>query len=123
MCSGDKLVNTATSKLINLWRNCLIPSDVVSIIACVQPACLAWYKNCCSLNRPDIVIWYGFNHSFSLILNIRDEDTATFTPASSKTRESIKMELDLPFVPVTPTTIIDSDGKRYQSAATNASNK
>ena len=64
-----------------------------------------------------------FDNIDQLILNIKDDDTATFTPASSKTRESIKMVLDLPLVPVTPTTIIDSDGKRYQSAARNASDK
>src|SRR3989344_3732388 len=123
MCSGVRLVKMAASKLMNLCRYCLMPSDVVSMSMCVHPACFAWYRNSCSLNLPAIVIWYGFSHSFSFILNISDDDTATFMPASSKILESMKIVLDLPFVPVNTTTTMPSEGNEYHSAARNAKHK
>src|SRR3989344_9110599 len=101
-------------------RNCFIPSDVTSITAYSQPAPTAYLKNFCSLNLPCIVILSVFFRSCPFTRNLNEETDAVFSPASSKIAVIRCTTVDLPLVPVTPTTFNFRDGKLYSRAANQA---
>ena len=120
MCSNDKLVKTAVSKLINRWRCCLIPSEVTSKIAYWHLLSTACLKNFWILKRPGMVILRVLGHSFSPILNLIPDKDATLKPASSKISVIKITTVVLPLVPVTPITFSFLEGKPYKQAPKNA---
>src|SRR3989338_4760255 len=116
MCSGVKFKKTAALKLINLWRNCLMPSEVTSSTAYLQPASTAWRKTFCIIKRPGMVIFIVFFHSLSATLNLIEDVEATLCPASSNILQIKSMVVDFPLVQVTPITINLPEGKPYTRA-------
>ncbi len=110
MCSGVKLVKTAVSKLINLWRCCLTPSSVTSKTTYWHLAFIAFRKNLCILKRPGMVIFKTLGLCLSPILNLIEEIEATLCFACSKILAIKSTVVDFPSVPATPIILILFEG-------------
>src|SRR3989344_148320 len=73
--------------------------------------------------RPGMVIFSLFIHCLVLMRNSREEVEATFAPAASSMRDKSHTTVDLPVVPVTPTTISLREGWLASHAESHARKK
>ena len=120
MCSGERFVKISASIEMNLWRNCLAPSELISTITYSHPASTALRRKFCRKNLPGIVILNLFGCVSLSILKRIVLTKAVFLPACSKTAFISSQVVLLPLVPVTATTFISLEGSLYIRAPSKA---